>query len=639
MTERRVTWGMGIAIAAVLCLAVDAALVGRIADGRQMIFTAVAITESGSLGQARSRDLTVPRPAGDSVSRYGLGMSLAQVPAAALAPAIEERRGPGSSQWLFLIAPFVMVLASGLLAARIARDLSGRASTGRAALLLATIASPFGVYAAMELSEPLQALALTATFAFALRAAVTPAPSRARSQAILAGVAVGVAVLTKSSLLAVAPLALLPLLCVPRDRVPPADGRPRRSGGPKGPPNIDVGRVFRAGPVLWGFLPIATVWLYFEIARFGHPFAGYAGEGFTHSFVDGAWRLLVGPNKGLLFYFPATVVAVAALVHACRCDRPRAIVLAGAILPAFALWLLAAPWWAWHGVDGWGPRLLVPGIPLLAAAAAVGMAEWRPLWRAALIALSILINVPPLLQHPTTVVRYTWACAWPEADAQTAAGLPHFARRQAGGRTVMPPDQVLASTSSASPFIVLPWFFQAAHADGADGAARLAAPPWLSARPDIRPPSGWSDGDVAFLIHPAFAVYAAALTDQVLRAQQLREGDRALELALKLERLAPDGFADALLLESYRLLRRKDAAIDWLTQLPLERRLHPAINVVLALWERADGREEQARALLRSSAPSYPGAPLQRAVDSALVAWPADFAAMTADPSLEVRYN
>jgi hypothetical protein len=164
---------MTIAVGAVLGFAADAGLVGRIADGRQMIFTAVAITESGSLGQARSRDLTVPRRAGDSVSRYGLGMSLAQVPAAALAPVIEDSRGPGSSQWLFLIAPFIFVLACGLFAARIAADLGGGVPAQRAALLLATIASPFGVYGAMELSEPLQALALTAAFAFALRAVAT----------------------------------------------------------------------------------------------------------------------------------------------------------------------------------------------------------------------------------------------------------------------------------------------------------------------------------------------------------------------------------------------------------------------------------------------------------------------------------
>jgi hypothetical protein len=133
-------------------------------------------------------------------------------------------------------------------------------------------------------------------------------------------------------------------------------------------------------------------------------------------------------------------------------------------------------------------------------------------------------------------------------------------------------------------------------------------------------------------------VYDAALIDQVLRAQQLRQSDRALELAQKLEALAPSGLADALLLESYRLLQRKPDAIAWLTQLPVERRQHPAINVVLALWDRDEGKDEEAHALLRSSAASYPSSPVTRAVDSPLSAWPADFASMTADPTLDVRY-
>jgi hypothetical protein len=608
------TWLLTIGTAAVLCAAVDTGLIGRVADGRQMIFTAVALAETGSLGQARSRDLTVPRPAGDSVSRYGLGMSLAHLPAAMLAPIVEASRGPGSAQWLFLIAPFILVIACARLAARIARDLGGGAGAERTALLLATIASPFGVYAAMELSEPLQAFALTGAFAFAFGASTSSGFPRARTQAVLAGACAGLAVLTKSSLLAIAPLALLPLLNVPRDR---------------------AARI--AGATAAGFGPIAAVWLYFEIARFGHPLAGYAGEGFTHPFVDGAWRLLVGANKGLLLYFPAALVAVAALVRAWRQDRGRAIVLAGAVLPMAGLWMLAAPWWAWHGVDGWGPRLLVPGIPLLAAAAAIEMARWRAGWRAALVAACVLINVPPLLQHPTLVVRYTWACAWPAVDAETAAAVPHFARREISGRSVIPPDQVLASTASASPFILLPWFFTAAHADPDVRATRLNAPPWLAARPEIRPAPPFSVDDASLFVHPAFAVYDAALADQIMRAQQLRQADRALELARKLETLAPDGFADALLLESYRLLKLKDAAIDWLTHLPIERRQHPAINVVLALWDRDDGKDEEAHALLRSSAPSYPGAPVQRAIDLPLSSWPADFAAMTEDPTVAVR--
>lgn len=614
MLAARMSWVLLLITAALLALSVDTGVVGRVADGRQMIFTAVAISETGSLGQARDRDLTVPRAEGDSVSRYGLGMSLAQLPAAMLAPAMEASRGPGTSQWLFLVAPFVLVLGCGLLAARVTRDLGGGPAAAPTAFLLATIASPFGVYVALELSESLQGFALTAAFAAALRAASPTSRRGSHVPAWLAGACVGLAILTKSSLIAVAPLTLAPLLLVPRERA------------------------FRtATAVLAGFVPMAAVWLYFEIARFGHPFAGYAGEGFTHPFVDGAWRLLVGPNKGLLLYFPAAIVAVAAFVRACRQDRRRATILSGAILPMVGLWILAAPWWAWHGVDGWGPRLLVPGVPLLAAAAATELAAWRPTWRGAVVAVCLLLNVPPLLQHPTTVVRYMWACAWPTVDAQTAAGVPHFARRELGGRVVIPPDQVLAAVPSASPFIVLPWFFAAAHADAGTRAARLSSPPWLAASPQIRPVPPLSPGDTAFVVHPSFAVYDAALADQILRAQQLRQGPRALELAQKLETLAPDGFADALLLESYRLLGRKNDAIDWLTHLSLERRQHPAINVVLALWDRDDGKDEEARALLRSSAPSYPGAPMQRALDQPLATWPADFAAMTGDPTLAVR--
>ena len=591
------------AIAALLLFGIDARTVGLIADGRQMIFTAVAITETGSLGQARSRDLTVPRPGGDSVSRYGLAMSLAQVPAAALAPSIEERNGPGTSQWIFLVAPFVFVIACSIVAAAAVRRLGGGVPAQLSAILLSTLASPFGSYAAVELSEPLQALALTASFAAAIR-----------SRAVLAGLCAGVAVLTKSSLLLVVPLTALPLLLVPRDR---------------------LARV--AGRWAMGFAPVAAVWLYFEIARFGHPLAGYAGEGFTHPFVDGAWRLLIGVNKGLLLYCPAAIVACVALVRAMRGDRARAITLSGAVLPAVALWLLAAPWWAWHGVDGWGPRLIVPGIPLLAIAASVEMERWRPIWRRALIVFSMLLNLPPLLQHPTPVVRYVWANAWPVVDARTAAGVPAFARHERDGKTIIPPDQVLSTVPSASPFVLLPWFYRAAHADPRIRAERLNSPPWLGARPDIRPSPPLTADEADVVTHRSFAVYNAALADQIMRAQQLRQGDRALALAQKLERLAPSGFADALLLESYRLLKRKQDAVDWLQHLPMDRRTHPAINVVLALWDRDDGREEEARALLQSSAPSYPGMPVQRALTAPLSEWPADFASMTADPSLEVR--
>src|SRR5690348_14626974 len=71
-----------VAVCLILFTTADERQVAGVADGRQMIFTAVALTESGTLGQARGRDLAVERSGGDSVSRFGLGMAFAQVPAA-----------------------------------------------------------------------------------------------------------------------------------------------------------------------------------------------------------------------------------------------------------------------------------------------------------------------------------------------------------------------------------------------------------------------------------------------------------------------------------------------------------------------------------------------------------------------------
>src|SRR6187401_787715 len=121
----RAHFGLFVVVSLVLFATTADRFPGSTADGRQMIWTAVAIAETGEIGQARGRDLTVPRPDGDSVSRFGLAMSLAQVPAAMAAPAVEARLGPASSQALFLIAPFLFVLAAAAFAGKTVRELGG----------------------------------------------------------------------------------------------------------------------------------------------------------------------------------------------------------------------------------------------------------------------------------------------------------------------------------------------------------------------------------------------------------------------------------------------------------------------------------------------------------------------------------
>jgi hypothetical protein len=615
--------GLFVVVSLVLFATTDDRFPGSTADGRQMIWTAVAIAETGEIGQAPGRDLTVPRAQGDSVSRFGLGMSLAQVPAALAAPVVEAQLGPAASQPLFLIAPFLFVLGAAAFAGLTVRELGGSHRAEGAAILFSTLAGPLGVYAALDASESLQAASLMLAFWASVVATQSPG-RRAVRMAVVAGAACGVALLTKSSLIVVAPLALLPLL-----------------GRKEGWRPLLVASVT--------FAVFGAAWLYLEITRFGAPLMGYAGESFSHPPVDGFWRLLVGVNKGLLWYFPAMIAVVAGLVGALRDRRSvRGSTYLAACGAFLAMLLTASGWWAWHGDDGWGPRLLVAAIPLLAFCAALATDTWPGPVRTTLIAISVLLNLPPLFQHPTPVFHFRLAASWPEVDASFAAQLPRFAR---DGRTFVVPESVLASVPEASPFVVLPWFFSATHFGAPSARAeRLRRPPWLDARPDIVPseplvtsisstPARWPIWGHSFLpggIEAGTGAYDAGLTDQVLRAQSLRSLVRAELLARKLTELAQNGYADALLLETFRLSNRRTEAVHYLNSLPRDRRQHPAINVVLALFERDSRNDESARAFLSSVVENFRDSPVERALSQPLAQWPPDFASITKDDRLQV---
>jgi hypothetical protein len=638
--------GLFAVVSLVLFATTDDRFPGSTADGRQMIWTAVAIAETGEIGQARGRDLTVPRPDGDSVSRFGLGMSFAQVPAALGAPIVEARLGPATSQPLFLIAPFLFVLAAAAFAGLTVRELGGSHSAERTAILFATLAGPLGTYAALDASESLQAAALM----IALWASVVAARSSGRAAtraSLLAGAACGIALLTKSALLVVAPLTLLPLLA--------GHDRSRQvTTGDDGLRRVTTGndRWVRTLVALAVFAVFGAVWIDLEVTRFGAPLMGYAGESFSHSPIDGLWRLLVGVNKGLLWYFPALVAVLVGLAHNFGDWRSaRGLTFLAACGCLIAMLLTAAGWWAWHGDDGWGPRLIVAAVPLLAVCAALAVDTWPATTRTTLIAISVLMNLHPLFQHPTPVFHFRLSASWPAADASFAAQLPRFARREAAGKTYVVPESVLASIPEASPFVVLPWFFVATHfGDSSVRAEALRHPPWIAARPDIVPsepfvtaisstPVRWPHWGRSFgagNIGADTGAYDAGLTDQVLRAQSLRSLVRAERLARKLLELAPGGYADALFLETLRLSNRRPEAVQYLSNLSRDRRQHPAINVVLALFERDSRNDQTAKAFLNSVVESFRDSPVERALSQPLAQWPPDFASMTRDDRLQV---
>jgi len=613
-----------LAVAVVLALTADDRNAGKVSDGRQVIETAVAIAETGSLGLAKGAPRAVERD-GEAVSRYGLGASLAQVPAAVLAPLFERRLGPGSSQPLFLLAPFAAVLLAAGAAGAVARLAGAPAEARVVTVVLAALGSPLGAYATSDFSEALQAAALAGTLALALASARAGEPAAASRRAAAAGLLAGFALLVKSSLAAVAPLLLLPLLAG-------SEHRRRRAGA----------------AALGAALPFAA-WVAFEVVRFGRPFGGYSEEGFTHPLLDGLWRLLVGPNRGLLLFFPAAVFAVAALARALRSRDDPAVRLAaaGSLAASVALVATAAAWWAWHGVGGWGPRLVVPAVPLLAPWAGLLVSRLGRTSRGLVVAGSVALNLPPLLVHPAFVDTYVANCRRPALTPALAREVPDLAvEPDDAGRRSVPPDQVLSTIPAAAPHLLYPWYFAASAAGSPEAvAARLARPPWYEARPDLgprlvpfppelvpllAPPPRWSFLGRAFLAgasDPAAATaYLDALDRQVLRAHETSRLERAFAFAGRLAALRPGEASDALVVESLRLLGRRDEALAVLRALPPERAASPPVLVVRALLARDAGRTGLASELAAAAAPYLPGAPIALAASDP-TAWPPTFAA------------
>ena len=253
----------------------------------------------------------------------------------------------------------------------IARELGFTLRAGLSAGLAAGVATPLWHYAQTFFSEPLAAL-LWVAFTLAVLVARRRSPLLMLA---LAGAAIGCLGLTKVALLVLGlPAAGLLLL----------EGR----GRPAGEQAARIGAAaLGAGP------PLALMFAYNQL-RFGSPFTTGYGEqvsAWTTPFLEGIYGLLLSPGRGLLVFCPLVLLAAAA-GPALRRRAPR--VHDFAWLTLLTLVLLYARWHMWEGGWCWGPRFLLPALPLLA----LGVAAWvdappRPLLAragAAVAGLSLL---------------------------------------------------------------------------------------------------------------------------------------------------------------------------------------------------------------------------------------------------------
>jgi hypothetical protein len=226
---------------------------------------------------------------------------------------------------------------------------------------------------------------------------------------------------------------------------------------------IVVGAAFAAGLAI-GLAPLG----WYNLARFGSPLAtGYAlgaGEDFSGSVARGLAGLLLSPYRGVVWFVP---LALAALLVAPRAWR-RAPAEVGLALGTFALTLLTyAAWWTWWGGYAWGPRFLLPGLPLLALVVPLA---WPSLGRGARLAVGGLGALSALAQLPGALVDFNpferaLRERWPAFPAEgplfepgTAQIVAHLARLRGEGVAALDlawidggrPDWRLALTLAAA---------------------------------------------------------------------------------------------------------------------------------------------------------------------------------------------
>ncbi|HMA29739.1 MAG TPA: hypothetical protein VKS23_07740 [Thermoanaerobaculia bacterium] len=634
LAERRpVLFALGIA-ALVIAFTTDERVFGLVTDGQIMTRTAYAMSALGEIGIARGHPVDIPRPDGDAVTRYGMGPSLVRVPVTALAGPFENAFGPGSSQTLFVLGQILLVLLAAAAAGLLARAMGAGAAGTRRAILAAAIASPLWAYAGSDWSEPLQAACVGGAFACAALATEEGASARrASALAALAGGAAGFGLLSKSILIVLFPCVLAVLWF----------GSERSS------------RARRAFAASAGWLVPAALWLAFEIVRFGRPFASYSGERFTHPLLDGLWRLTVGPNKGLLLYFPLALLAVPGVARLARERRSLALALSG-----FSLFVLlsTAAWWSWDGTSGWGPRLLIPLVPLLAALAAAGSRKMPSLVFRVLFGIGLLVNAVGALQPDGALAWYYMTLKPRPLTPVERSNFPPFAYEidPATSGVALLPIHDAAMHAGLSPLKVNAWLLMTRFGGG-DVRAALAKPPW---RTDVRgqeiaaPPERVIPASaLVFLTSPfrwphlgmsltrrrdetdTVLSFVDCVYDQELRAQDMRRPDRAIEFGEELYRRVPSPQTAAALAEAYRLAGKRETLLDFVRSLPPAQRSAAELGMVLAFAARDSGDEALAREILGQVVRAGGRPEYARLASLPLAEWPETLRAAQRSPTHE----
>jgi hypothetical protein len=319
---------------------------------------------------------TLQGPDGHFYTKNSAGQALVALPLTAIAEAASRVAGlsPARRELAsrFVVSFFNALVTALLLAAfyLAVRRMRIGAGASLAATALLGFTTPVWVYSKSFMAEPLEALGLLLALTGATRARAGE-PQAARIAALGALLAIAV----KLTMLPMTLACLLPLLGVP------AEERRRLWAWPAGA--IVVAGIFH---------------LAYDLARFGNPLeTGYGAQAspsaYSTPFLVGFYGLVFSSGKGLAWFAPALWLAPLGL----RAGRdPAAPAARWALAPWAAALALYAPFEHWAGDGSFGPRYLVPLLPLgfLAVARALHVApRRRSIVAAALAAAGFIVQI------------------------------------------------------------------------------------------------------------------------------------------------------------------------------------------------------------------------------------------------------
>ena len=265
--------------------------------------------------------------------------------------------------------------ATVLVVALIAREIGLRWRTSVGVALLYGFATVAWYYSNILFSEPLVGLATALAFYSLMRFK----RELSLRWLVVAGCAVALACLARTDSIA---LTLLPVSAyVMATVILRAVGWRER---------LSRGSAYGIPVAAAGVVVLAHDWIrYGSILKTGY---GASGMDFSFPFLRGLYGLLLSPAAGIFVFMPVMLLSVVGFPQFLQRYRGEALLLAGLV---GARLIFYASWYGWDGGESWGPRFLVPILPLLVLPIAFLPAWVRP--RFSLIALGGLSFLIQLL--------------------------------------------------------------------------------------------------------------------------------------------------------------------------------------------------------------------------------------------------